>query len=317
MTSIRALELDDNLLTEIPTAIIDLPILQQLSLSNNRIRSIPSGLLQKCPQLALLELRGNPLAAVHPDAFASLPHLRRLIVSDARELSDFPNLNGTAALEILRLDRASLHEVPSSLCTTCPRLKSLELSGNQIATLEGQPFANQARLHDLLLSHNKIPRVPVDAFVGLVKLQVLDLESNQIEDIHPDAFTHFTQLEDLNLGNNVFPHLPERGLSRLLHLKTFNNPALREFPGPQHFPRVLTLALSYAYHCCAFLPLVQHAKDEEDEPSSNARSKIHDTVLFPDSGVELDLSLWNASSYADIWPQLREYRKKYIISNIA
>lgn len=47
------------------------------------------------------------------------------IMSDARELTEFPSLNGTSALEILRLDRASLYSVPSSLCRTCPKLKSL------------------------------------------------------------------------------------------------------------------------------------------------------------------------------------------------
>lgn len=47
------------------------------------------------------------------------------ILSDARELSVFPSLNGTGALEILRLDRASLTGVSTNLCTTCPKLKSL------------------------------------------------------------------------------------------------------------------------------------------------------------------------------------------------
>lgn len=47
------------------------------------------------------------------------------ILSEARELKEFPNLNGTSALEILRLDRASIFTVPSNLCKTCPKLKSL------------------------------------------------------------------------------------------------------------------------------------------------------------------------------------------------
>lgn len=47
------------------------------------------------------------------------------ILSDARDLSVFPSLNGTSALEILRLDRASLTGVPPTLCETCPKLKSL------------------------------------------------------------------------------------------------------------------------------------------------------------------------------------------------
>lgn len=41
-----------------------------------------------------------------------------------------------------------------------------------------------------------------------------------------------------NLGENKFPSLPKKGLNRILHLKTFNNPKLREFPAPETFPRI-------------------------------------------------------------------------------
>lgn len=101
-----------------------------------------------------------------------------------------------------------------------------------------------------------------------------------------------------NLGNNVFPTLPTAGLSHLLHLKTFNNPALKEFPAPEMFPRVQTMILSYAYHCCAFLTL------ELDEPSST-ETPVEESVLFP-TDDKFDMTLWN-SSLTDIWPQLRKY----------
>lgn len=98
-----------------------------------------------------------------------------------------------------------------------------------------------------------------------------------------------------NLGNNVFPHLPSAGLERLLHLKTFNNPNLREFPPPEDFPRIQTLVLAYAYHCCAFLPLIP----------SNPPPKAKDIIVFPDID-DIDLNIWNSSSI-DLWPSMREY----------
>ncbi|XP_075234982.1 G-protein coupled receptor rickets [Lycorma delicatula] len=323
LTALRVLELDDNLLTHIPAALTKLTALQELSVSGNRIKYIPSGILQRSHGLALLELKGNPLVGVDPHAFSFLPKLRKLILSEARELTEFPSLNGTTALEILRLDRASLYSVPSTLCSTCPRLKSLDiksnnlskvpdlggcrdlrvldLAGNRITSLEGKLFKGLNQLHDLLLSHNLITKVPRDAFHGLTRLQVLDLENNRISDIHSDAFLAFNQLEDLNLGNNIFPSLPTAGLDRLLHLKTFNNPRLREFPPPESFPRIQTLVLSYAYHCCAFLPLIP----AEPPP----RVPLHEAVLFPTDN-EFDMSLWN-NSLTDIWPQLQNLSKKF------
>ncbi|XP_049938981.1 lutropin-choriogonadotropic hormone receptor-like [Schistocerca serialis cubense] len=321
--ALRALHLDDNLLTHVPLALTKLTALQELSVSGNRIKYMPGGVLQRAPGLALLELRGNPLVAVAPTAFSHLPRLRKLILSDARELTEFPNLEGTAALEILRLDRAGLQEVPSSLCSVCPRLRSLDvksnkltkipdlsqckdlrvldLASNQITTLEGRPFLGLSLLHDLLLAHNSIPRLPKDAFEGLPRLQVLDLENNGITDIHPEAFLPFTQLEDLNLGHNAFPVLPTAGLERLLVLKVFNNGALREFPPPERFPRVQRLMLAYAYHCCAFLPLLP--------PDPPPKPPLKDSVIFPED-PEFDMSLWN-SSLTDLWPQLQNLSKKF------
>lgn len=102
-----------------------------------------------------------------------------------------------------------------------------------------------------------------------------------------------------NLGNNIFPEMPINGLSRLLHLKTYNNPALREFPAPEKFPRVRTMILSYAYHCCPFVNNVEYIEEATTVPP------IEETVLFP-TDVDFDLSLWNGT-YSNIWPQLREY----------
>ncbi|XP_015603819.1 lutropin-choriogonadotropic hormone receptor isoform X2 [Cephus cinctus] len=316
LTNLRVLELDDNYLTDIPSAIKQLVNMEDLSITNNRIQRINADAFSRASNLVSLDLRGNPIKRIHVDAFQNLHRLRKLILSNAKDLEDFPNLNGTSSLEVLRVDRAHLREVPEDLCEKCPKLKSLDMKSNQltripnlkgcndlrvldlasnlITSLDEQPFGSLRALHDLLLSNNNLRTIPRDAFTGLTRLQVLDLESNVIEDIHPDAFRETRQLEDLNLGNNVFPTLPITGLSRLLHLKTFNNPALREFPAPDRFPRVQTMVLSYAYHCCSFLAI------NVDDPVT--KSPVRESVLFPTDN-EFDMSLWN-SSLTDIWPQL-------------
>lgn len=133
---------------------------------------------------------------------------------------------------------------------------------------------------------------------SIIRIIHSDLEGNEISYIHKEAFSGFTALEDLNLGNNIFPQLPESGLRALLHLKTFNNPKLREFPPPDTFPRIQTLILSYAYHCCAFLPLVAMS-------SQKKTSQVQEAVLFP-SDAEFDMTLWN-NSMMNIWPQMRKW----------
>lgn len=60
--------------------------------------------------------------------------------------------------------------------------------------------------------------------------------SNVITYVRVLIMTQFSVFR--NLGNNIFPNLPKKGLNRILHLKTFNNPNLREFPAPETFPRI-------------------------------------------------------------------------------
>ncbi|GIZ02668.1 leucine-rich repeat-containing G-protein coupled receptor 6 [Caerostris extrusa] len=194
-------------------------------------------------------------------------------------MEHFPDLTGTSALEMLTLDRANLKNIPKNLCEKIPLLKRLilrsnkisvlpdlhdcrelrqiDFSYNEISSLEGLPFQHQHKLVDLFIGYNFIQYIPEDAFYGLHSLQVLDLMHNKIQSIHEHAFMNLTKLRDLNLGENQFPTLPTEGLQNLRQLKTFNNKNLRDFPVPEHFPKVHTLALSYAYHCCIFRPLAR------------------------------------------------------------
>lgn len=64
-------------------------------------------------------------ASTHKNEYICLKYEYFRILSDARGLSTFPSLNGTSALDILRLDRAGITSVPSTLCYTCPRLRIL------------------------------------------------------------------------------------------------------------------------------------------------------------------------------------------------
>lgn len=48
-----------------------------------------------------------------------------------------------------------------------------DLSGNEIAELDGGSLRGLRRLHDLLLARNRLRRLPADAFVHTPDLQVL------------------------------------------------------------------------------------------------------------------------------------------------
>ena len=74
-----------------------------------------------------------------------------------------------------------------------------------------------------------------------------------------------------NLGENNFPKFPTKGLSNIVDLKTHNNPALIDFPSAQAFPKVQNLILSYAYHCCQFMP----STFENLIPGTKCKNLVH------------------------------------------
>lgn len=202
-----------------------------------------------------------------------------------------------------------------------------DLSYNDISFLgdeSNQLFKNQKLLFDLFLSNNIIREINEYTLVGLSSLQILDLEGNKIRFIHVDAFTHVTQLRDLwvlsyiipslnvyvgvclhlcvknrNLGRNYFSILPTKGLENLRQIKTFSNPRLKDFPAPDVFPKIQTLALSYAYHCCQFLPL--------SHPSTLKPPTLEETIVWlppdSDSSTSVEDSRWS-KNITDLWSKL-------------
>ncbi|XP_045539411.1 lutropin-choriogonadotropic hormone receptor [Papilio machaon] len=336
--ALRVLRLEDNLLTELPAAVHRLPLLEDLSVARNRVERVGAG-LRACARLARLDLRANPLTALAPRALDHLPRLHTLELSDARGLRELPALVGAARLRTLRVDRARLAALPRSLCRHAPQLRALELRGNLldsvpdlrecaelrvlslsdngVRALGGGALRGLRHLLDLQLARNRLRRLPADAFVHTPRLQLLDVEGNQIEYIDSEAFQPLEGLEDLNVGNNVFPWLPAGGLRRLLHLKAHNNPNLRRFHPPELFPRIQTLVLSYAYHCCEFMPLAGagagagaadgagrgQESGEEEEEEEEGGGGFSDLVLVPAQRV--DAAAWGNAT--DIWPHYRPF----------
>ena len=103
-------------------------------------------------------------------------------------------------------------------------LKSLNISFNNITSLNNRPFM---RLHDLEvlnIGSNKIVTLTVGVFWGLDNLQELRLNDNKLKYIHKDSFQGLVNLQILDLGKtNNIESLPDhvcvfQGLSNLKKL---------------------------------------------------------------------------------------------------
>ncbi|XP_033127346.1 leucine-rich repeat-containing protein 15-like [Anneissia japonica] len=117
--------------------------------------------------------------------------------------------------------RRSFHIVPKNVPDDC---FILDLSGNQISSIERNNFARFVQLEKLYLNSNVIQALHPHAFDGLINLTVLDLATNRLLNIPPRTFTDTRLLQILNLTDNNLRAPPPVGhLKRLQELMISKN----------------------------------------------------------------------------------------------
>ncbi|CAO1402323.1 unnamed protein product [Diamesa serratosioi] len=88
------------------------------------------------------------------------------------------------------------------------KLKTLDLSRNQIEYIHPQAFYGTDSLERLYLSENKIQKLPSTVFETLEKLSFLSLDTNHIEEIDVHMFRSNKLVKSLGLSNNSLKELP-------------------------------------------------------------------------------------------------------------
>jgi Leucine-rich repeat (LRR) protein len=134
MGSLRTVKMPGNKLTRVPGAFFRFhPMLTELDLSNNKLRSLPKsmGLLER---LADLKLQWNCLETV-PASLGNLTNLRLAVLSN-NKISELPHSfgEGMKQLRELKLDSNNLTRIPLAL-SHLTGLEVLSLHRNQIVSL--------------------------------------------------------------------------------------------------------------------------------------------------------------------------------------
>ncbi|XP_024592937.1 leucine-rich repeat-containing G-protein coupled receptor 5 isoform X4 [Neophocaena asiaeorientalis asiaeorientalis] len=273
--SLRHLWLDDNALTEIPVqAFRSLSALQAMTLAlnkihhipdyafrnlsslvvlgfhSNNIKSIPEKAFVGNPSLITIHFYDNPIQVVGRSAFQHLPELRILTLNGASQITEFPDLTGTASLESLTLTGAQISSLPQAVCDQLPNLQVLDLSYNLLEDLPS--FSVCRKLQKIDLRHNEMCEIRANTFQQLFSLRSLNLAWNKIAVIHPNAFSTLPSLRKLDLSSNRLSSFPVTGLHGLTHLKLTGNHALQSLISSENFPELKVIEMPYAYQCCAF-----------------------------------------------------------------
>lgn len=207
-------------------ALQGLPNLQELHLSNNKLRTLPSGLFQDLPKLHTLDLTGNFLEDLPVEIFGKATSLKQLALSGNRlstlrplwfqdlqhldfldlsnnQLNDVPHscFSKLENLTTLQLSQNSLRTLSPQMLDGLPKLEKLDLEGNQLQSIDNNTFQAVSHLKFIFLQNNSLTNLPAGTFKPLDQLEFLDVSSNQLTTWDPQFSSKVTTL-NLDLSRN-------------------------------------------------------------------------------------------------------------------
>nr|AFC95889.1 toll-like receptor 22 [Siniperca chuatsi] len=200
LTSLRMNEMK-NRLTALINISCTIPTVSTLQLRRNKLKFIHSNLFQLCINITELDLTDNQIQQIQDEAFRFLQGLR-----------------------ILSLSRNKLPSVPAAT-RNLPTLAELDLSRNNITSLECHDFANLTKLRHLSLYLNSISALKGCIFKDLIRLEVLKLQTNQIFKLNGAFKKYLTNLRQLHLNENKLTAI---NYGEFQGLKSLQNLSLHE-----------------------------------------------------------------------------------------
>ncbi|NXF63542.1 LRC40 protein, partial [Ciccaba nigrolineata] len=239
LPALTVLDVHDNQLTSLPSALGQLENLQKLDVSHNKLRSIPEEVMQLSHLKSLL-LHHNELSHL-PDGFGQLVNLEELDLSN-NHLTDIPT-SFALLINLVRLNLAcnQLRSLPADI-SAMKSLRQLDCSKNYLETVPSK-LATMASLEQLYLRKNKLRSLP--EFPSCKLLKELHAGENQIEILNAENLKHLNSLSVLELRDNKIKSVPDEItlLQKLERLDLANNDISRLPYTLGNLPQLKFLAL--------------------------------------------------------------------------
>lgn len=181
-----------------PGAFQNVPVLRDLQITHNKIKTIHKGVFNHL-SVRLLDLQSNQISTIEPEAFDNMPQL-----------------------SIVELDFNEITQLNPAWFTGSPKVRRLTMAENKLTTIPANAFKNiGGNKLDIWLQSNQINTIDADAFDGIAQANYLWLQDNKIEDLGDQLFAKIREIEHLSLGGNQIKCFTDAFLQNL-HAKSVN-----------------------------------------------------------------------------------------------
>lgn len=212
-----------------------LPNLLKIDLQSNKLGEFNWDALTNCTNVfmsASVNLSDNAIAKLrsgkrdqHDRLYVKIIDLSRNILPAFPD-AEFLSVLAPSSLKKLLLGNNKIAVLPDKMLSkSCQDLQVLELQRNSIHDVERHALTDAVSLQIIDLSENHLETIPVGFFAHLKRLRIVNLSRNKIRVISKDIFEG-TVLETLNVAHNHLKHFPNCLLpisSTLINLDVSHN----------------------------------------------------------------------------------------------
>ncbi|EDV20290.1 uncharacterized protein TRIADDRAFT_61214 [Trichoplax adhaerens] len=210
----------NNLLTQIPKNLFEnAEHLNAIYLTKNGLLEIDFSYFYEHPIMTYIDARYNRITTLRNDDRTKVLTIRHILLSNNR-LREIPHdiCNGTTLLNI-NISRNQIKSVESNTFRDMTSLQTVFLTNNDIKYLATNSFSSISPLQTILLKNNLLAEIPTQLFNQIPYLLALTLDQNKIKEIPNGAFAGLKNLRNLKLQSNeiiqlrreTFKELPKLG----------------------------------------------------------------------------------------------------------
>lgn len=195
---VKEIFLDNTNLNKIPD-FVNLPALQKISLSNNKLRTIESINFQRVPVTELI-FSTNRINKIEDNSFGPKVETIYLTCNNLTKLSPtwFQN---PAGIRRLNLGGNKITSVPDYMFKDFVNLNYLELRNNEIISLGIESLSGPSTMNTLQLAYNNITDIKENVFGPKVHIERLDIQYNRLSFLNQGMMDKMTA-KDVKIWGN-------------------------------------------------------------------------------------------------------------------